>query len=178
MAATPAVDALIRRGTAHSLHEYTHDPAASYGQEAAAAVGANPARVFKTLVTAFAGGLANAVIPVSTELDLKAMAAALGVKKVTMAQAVMAERATGYVVGGISPLGQRRRLPTIVDESAPLWPTVFVSGGRRGLEIELTPADLVALTGASLVQVARAPTRQSRHASTRSLAPRTGPDDR
>ena len=110
--------------------------------------------VFKTLVTAFAGGLANAVIPVSTELDLKAMAAALGVKKVTMAQAVMAERATGYVVGGISPLGQRRRLPTIVDESAPLWPTVFVSGGRRGLEIELTPADLVALTGASLVQVA------------------------
>ena len=153
MAATPAVEVLVRSGTAHSLHEYTHDPAAPYGQEAAEAVGADPDRVFKTLVTTFEGGLAVAVIPVSTELDLKSMAGALGVKKVTMAEPAMAERATGYVVGGISPLGQKRRLPTIVDESASLWPTVFVSGGRCGLEIELTPADLVDLTGASLLRI-------------------------
>ena len=153
MAATPAVEVLVRSGTAHSLHEYTHDPAAPFGREAAEALGANPDRVFKTLVTTFEGGLAVAVIPVSRELDLKSMAGALGLKKVAMAEPAVAERATGYVVGGISPLGQKRRLPTIVDESASHWPTVFVSGGRCGLEIEITPADLVDLTGASLLRI-------------------------
>ncbi|MGO9150245.1 MAG: Cys-tRNA(Pro) deacylase [Acidimicrobiales bacterium] len=168
MVATPAVEVLVSSGTAHRLHEYTHDPAASYGREAAQAIGTEPDRVFKTLVTAVAGRLAVAVIPVTAELDLKAMAYALGVKKVTMAEPAAAERATGYVVGGISPLGQKRRLSTVVDESAAGWPTVFVSGGRRGLELEIAPADLVALTGASFAPVARAHTRQSRHANTRS----------
>ncbi len=154
--ATRALEVLAASGTAHQVHEYTHDPAAPYGLEAAQAVGAEPARVFKTLVVDRAGGLAVAVIPVSGELDLKAMAAALGAKKVAMADPAAAERATGYVVGGISPLGQKRRLATIVDESASLWPTVFVSGGRRGLEIELAPADLVSLTGGVLALVARA----------------------
>ena len=104
--------------------------------------------------------MAVAVIPVSTELDLKAMARALGVKKAEMAGAVAAERATGYVVGGISPLGQKRHLSVVVDESASRWPTVFVSGGRRGLELELDPADLVLLTNASMAQIVRAPTHK------------------
>jgi Cys-tRNA(Pro)/Cys-tRNA(Cys) deacylase len=154
--ATPAVEVLVRSGTAHRLHEYTHDPSAPYGREAAEALGTEQARVLKTLVVEAAGGLAVAVIPVSGELDLKALAVALGIKKVTMADPAEAERATGYVVGGISPLGQKRRLPIVVDESASRWPTVFVSGGRRGLEVELAPADLVASTGARLAAVARA----------------------
>jgi Cys-tRNA(Pro)/Cys-tRNA(Cys) deacylase len=154
--ATRALEVLAASGTAHQVHEYTHDPAAPYGLEAAQALGAEPARVLKTLVVDHAGGLAVAVIPASGELDLKAMAAVLGAKKVAMADPAAAERATGYVVGGISPLGQKRRLATIVDESASLWPTVFVSGGRRGLEIELAPEDLVSLTGGLLALVARA----------------------
>ena len=177
MAATPAVDLLVRSGVAHRLHEYTHDPAAPYGREAAEAIATEPDRVFKTLVTAVAGGLAVAVIPVTAELDLKAMAHALGVKKVTMAEPAAAERATGYVVGGISPFGQKRRLSTIVDESASRWPTVFVSGGRRGLELELAPADLVALTGASLAPIARAFKRRSRHADARQGRSRRGLED-
>jgi len=156
MAATPAVDVLVRSGTAYRLHEYTHDPSAPYGREAAEAIGTEPQRVLKTLVAAADGSLAVAVIPVSNELDLKALAAALGVKKVTMADPAEAERATGYVIGGISPLGQKRRLPIVIDESASQWPTVFVSGGRRGLELELAPVDLAALTGALVAPVARA----------------------
>jgi Cys-tRNA(Pro)/Cys-tRNA(Cys) deacylase len=157
VAATPAVEVLIRAGVTYWLHEYAHDPAAaSYGREAAEALGTAPDRVLKTLVTSVAGRLAVAVVPVTSELDLKAMAAALGVKKVVMAEPVAAERATGYVVGGISPLGQKRRLATVVDQSVEQWPTVFVSGGRRGLEIELAPLDLVALAGATLGPVARA----------------------
>ncbi|MGD0441553.1 MAG: Cys-tRNA(Pro) deacylase [Acidimicrobiales bacterium] len=155
MTATPAVDVLVRSATAHRLHEYSHDPAASYGLEAAQAVGAEPHRVLKTLVVKSTEGLAIAVIPVATELDLKAMADVLGTKKATMAEPAEAERSTGYVIGGISPLGQKRRLQTVVDESVPQWPTVFVSGGRRGLELELAPADLVALTGALVARVAR-----------------------
>ncbi len=155
MAATPALDALSRRAIAYRLHEYEHDPGAAYGLEAAQALGTDPARVFKTLVVAVGSGLAVAVLPVDTELDLKRMAHALGVKKVTMAEPAVAERATGYVVGGISPIGQKRRLSTVVDESASGWPTVFVSGGHRGLELELAPTDLVALTGAALAPVAR-----------------------
>jgi Cys-tRNA(Pro)/Cys-tRNA(Cys) deacylase len=177
MVATPAVDVLVRTGTAHRLHEYTHDPAASHGREAAEAVGTEPDRVFKTLVIAVASHLAVAVIPVTTELDLKALAYALGVKRVTMAEPAEAERATGYVVGGISPLGQKRRLSTVVDGSASEWPTVFVSGGRRGLEIELAPADLVALTRALLAPVARAHMRQSRQANARSGTRRLGLED-
>ena len=111
--------------------------------------------MFKTLVVALVKGLAVGVIPVNTELDLKVMAHSLGVKKVTMAEPAAAERATGYVVGGISPLGQKRRLSTVVDESASNWPTVFVSGGHRGLELELDPADLVVLTEAILAPIAR-----------------------
>jgi len=160
MAATPAVDVLVRSGTNYRLYEYTHDPAASsFGQEAAEALGTEPGRVFKTLISAIDGRLAVAVVPVTAELDLKAMAAALGVKKAAMAEPAAAARATGYVVGGISPLGQKRSLPTVVDESASGWPTVFVSGGRRGLEIELDPVDLVTLTGATLAPLARTPTR-------------------
>jgi Cys-tRNA(Pro)/Cys-tRNA(Cys) deacylase len=154
--ATRALEVLAASGAAHRVHEYTHDPAAPYGLEAAQALGADPARVLKTLIVGHAAGLAVAVIPVSGELDLKAMADALGAKKVALADRLAAERATGYVVGGISPLGQKRRLATIVDESVSLWPTVFVSGGRRGLEIELAPADLVALSGGLLASVARA----------------------
>lgn len=156
MAATRALEVLVLSGTAYHVHEYAHDPAAPYGLEAAQALGTEPDRVFKTLITSVASGLAVAVIPVSGELDLKAMAQALRAKRVTMAEPALAERATGYVIGGISPLGQKRRLSTIIDESAVLWPTVFVSGGHRGLEIELAPADLVALTGARLATVARA----------------------
>ena len=156
MAATPALDVLVRSGITHRVHEYTHDAATTaYGMEAAAALGAPPERVFKTLVGAVDTRLVVAVVPVTAELDLKAMAHALGVKKVTMAAPAAAERATGYVVGGISPLGQKRRLTTVVDQSASDWPTVFVSGGRRGLELEVAPADLVALTGATLALLAR-----------------------
>jgi len=155
MAATPALETLARTATAYRLHEYTHDPGAAYGPEAAQALGTEPGRVFKTLVVALVKGLAVGVIPVNTELDLKVMAHSLGVKKVTMEEPAAAERATGYVVGGISPLGQKRRLSTVVDESASNWPTVFVSGGHRGLELELDPADLVVLTEAILAPIAR-----------------------
>jgi Cys-tRNA(Pro)/Cys-tRNA(Cys) deacylase len=168
MAATRALEVLVLSGTAHNVHEYAHDPAAPYGLEAAQALGTEPDRVFKTLVTSAADGLAVAVIPVSGELDLKAMAQALGAKKVTMAEPAAAERVTGYVIGGISPLGQKRHLLTIIDESAVLWPTVFVSGGHRGLEIELAPTDLIALTRARLAPVARARGGHIRTRDTRS----------
>jgi Cys-tRNA(Pro)/Cys-tRNA(Cys) deacylase len=155
-APTPAVAALERDGVTHTLHRYAHDPAAaSYGKEAADALGVNGDRVFKTLVASVGDRLAVAVVPVVTELDLKALAAALGAKSARMADPALAERSTGYVRGGISPVGQRRRLPTVIDTSADDWPTVLVSGGRRGLDIELTPADLVRATGAVLAPIAR-----------------------
>ncbi|MCU0766307.1 MAG: Cys-tRNA(Pro) deacylase [Gammaproteobacteria bacterium] len=154
---TPAVSAARKAGIAYTLHEYRHDPAtASYGLEAAEALGLAPARVFKTLVAAPEGkGLWVVVVPVDRLLDLKALAAVGGAKRAEMADARAAERATGYVVGGISPLGQRRRLPTVVDTSAAGHATIFVSAGRRGLEIELAPADLVRLCEATLAPVAR-----------------------
>jgi Cys-tRNA(Pro)/Cys-tRNA(Cys) deacylase len=156
-AATPAVAVLLEAGAAHRVHQYTHDPAvASFGHEAADAMGVEPGRVFKTLVASADGALVVAVVPVTAELDTKALAGVLGAKKVALADPAAAERATGYVVGGISPLGQKRRLRTIVDASASEWESVFVSGGRRGLELELAPADLVRLTGARLAPVARA----------------------
>ena len=156
---TPAIRAAQAAGVALVVHEYRHDPAADgYGMEAATALGLDPRRVYKTLLVRLNGDprrLAVAVVPVSGMLDLQAMATACGAKKAEMADPAEAERATGYVVGGISPLGQKRRLPTVVDATAAGHPTVFVSGGRRGLDIELAPADLVALCAATLAGIAR-----------------------
>jgi Cys-tRNA(Pro)/Cys-tRNA(Cys) deacylase len=155
-AGTPATVALTRAGVAFEVHTYTHDPAAhSYGLEAAEAIGADPARVFKTLVASVDGRLVVGIVPVEAMLDLKALAAAVGGKKADLADAALAERTTGYVRGGISPLGQRKPLATVVDATALDHPTVFVSGGRRGMDIELAPADLVRLTAGTTAPVAR-----------------------
>jgi Cys-tRNA(Pro)/Cys-tRNA(Cys) deacylase len=147
---TPAVVAAERAGIAFTLHEYNHDPKAeSYGPEAAEKTGVEPERVFKTLVVSQDGALSVAIVPVACHLDLRALG-----KRAVLADRGAAERATGYVLGGISPLGQRKRLPTLVDESALAFPTVYVSAGRRGLELELAPADLVRLTDARVAAVA------------------------
>ncbi|NXY97426.1 Cys-tRNA(Pro) deacylase [Streptomyces sp. BR123] len=156
-AATPAIAALTAAGADFTTHTYEHDPAhPSYGQEAAEAMGVSPDQVFKTLVTDADGVLTVAVVPVSGSLDLKALASAVGAKKAVMADPSLAERTTGYVVGGISPLGQRKRLRTVVDSSAEGHPTICVSAGRRGLEVELAPGTLAALTAAVLAPIARA----------------------
>jgi Cys-tRNA(Pro)/Cys-tRNA(Cys) deacylase len=153
---TPATLALTRAGVPFTLHPYEHDPrAASYGLEAAEALGVEPARVFKTLLAALDGRLVVGIVPVSGQLDLKALARALGGSRAVMADVAAAERATGYVAGGISPVGQKRAHPTVLDESALEHPTVFVSGGRRGLDIELAPADLVRVTSALTASIAR-----------------------
>jgi len=153
---TPATVALTRAGAAFRTHAYDHDPrATSYGLEAAEALGVEPARVFKTLLANVDGRLVVGVVPVTGQLDLKALASAVGGKKAEMADPVVAERTTGYVVGGISPIGQKRALPTVVDASALTHGTVLVSGGRRGLDLELTPADLVRITGAITAQIGR-----------------------
>lgn len=153
---TPATVALTRLGLPFATHTYAHDPTSgSFGQEASDATGVSPERIFKTLLVDSGRGLAVGVVPVSGTLDLKAVAAALGVKKVSMAEPAAAERSTGYVVGGISPIGQRKALPTVIDSSAEDFETVFVSGGRRGFEIELTPADLAAATGATFAPIGR-----------------------
>ncbi|WP_370619259.1 Cys-tRNA(Pro) deacylase [Mumia sp. Pv 4-285] len=155
-AGTPATQALDRAGVAWSAHPYDHDPrAASYGLEAAAALGVDPEQVFKTLLADCDGTLTVGVVPVDAQLDLKALAKAVGAKKATMADPAQAERVTGYVVGGISPLGQKRALPTVVDESVHAWDTVYVSGGRRGFDVGLSPADLVALARATAAAIAR-----------------------
>jgi Cys-tRNA(Pro)/Cys-tRNA(Cys) deacylase len=154
---TTATIALERARIPFTVHEYVHDPRHdSYGAEASAALGVAPERVFKTLITEVDGKLVAAVVPVSGELDLKALATAAGGKKAAMAEVAAAERATGYVAGGISPLGQRKRLPVVVDESAMGQPTMFCSAGRRGLEIELTPADLVRAANATVASIGRA----------------------
>ncbi len=155
--ATPATTAAARAGIAFAIHEYEHNPGAeSYGLEAAAALGVDPARVYKTLVVADERGrLAVAIIPVAARLNLKAVAAAIGGKKADLAAPADAERATGYVVGGISPLGQRRRLPTVVGAGVLGHETVYVSAGRRGLELELALADLIALTAAPTAPIAQ-----------------------
>ena len=147
---TPAVTAAKRAGIAFEVHEYdAGDSDEPYGLGAARALGIAPERVFKTLVVDLAGkSLATAIIPVAERLDLKAVASALGAKRATMADPTAAERATGYVLGGISPLGQRRRLPFAIDESALGFERIHVSGGRRGLEIELAPGDLIRFVGA------------------------------
>jgi Cys-tRNA(Pro)/Cys-tRNA(Cys) deacylase len=148
---TPAIAAATRAGVAFTVHEYRHDPRAeSYGLEAVEKLGIDAARVFKTLVADVDGALTVAVIPVDAQLDLRALG-----KRARIAEAVAAERATGYVAGGISPLGQRRALPTVVDASALDHETIHVSAGRRGLELELAPADLVELTGARVAPIAR-----------------------
>ncbi|KAB7628168.1 Cys-tRNA(Pro) deacylase [Alkalilimnicola sp. S0819] len=155
---TPAVSALKRAGISFELLSYTHDPAAvSYGLEAAEALGLAPEQVFKTLVAQLDDGrLAVGIVPVTASLDLKALAAALGARKAVMAELLQAERATGYVVGGISPLGQRKRLSMVLDRSADAWPVIYVSGGRRGLELALAPTDLQRLSGARIGAIARA----------------------
>lgn len=153
---TPATQLLAARGVEHRLHPY--EPAAhatSYGEAGAAALGVTPDRMFKTLLADLDGKLVCAVVPVSGSLDLKALAAVLGGKKAAMADPAGAERSTGYVVGGISPLGQRTRLRTVVDSSASGFETVHVSGGRRGLSLELSPADLISLTDAVVAEVSR-----------------------
>ncbi len=153
---TPATLLLAREGVPHTVHTYTVAPdAPSYGEGAAAALGVEPERMLKTLLAVVDGRLTCAVVPVAGELDLKALAGALGGKRAVMAEPAVAERSSGYVVGGISPLGQRNRLPTVVDETAELFETVVVSGGRRGLSVELAPDDLVRLTAAVLADVAR-----------------------
>lgn len=159
---TPATEALTAAGVPFTLRPYAHDPrAASYGLEAAEALGVEPDRVFKTLLVDLRGtaadrpALAVGVVPVSGRLDLKAMAAALGAKRAVMADPALAARTTGYVVGGISPLGQRTPLPTVIDESAVLFETVLVSAGKRGLDVELAPGHLVALLGATYADLSR-----------------------
>ncbi|GAA4665428.1 MULTISPECIES: Cys-tRNA(Pro) deacylase [Amycolatopsis] len=152
---TPATAVLAKQRVEHRLHTYEHDPKhESYGMEAAEALGVEPARVFKTLVADVDGKLTVGVVPVTGQLDLKALAAAAGGKRAKMAEAAAAQRATGYVLGGISPLGQRSRLPVVIDSSVENFDTVFCSGGRRGLELELAPADLVRLTGAKVAAIA------------------------
>ena len=152
---TPATALVAKAKVEHRIHEYHHDPAApSYGLEAAEQLGVDPGTVFKTLVADVDGRLAVAVVPVAARLDLKALAAAAGGRRAVMAEAPDAERATGYVVGGISPLGHRKRLPVFLDASMEGRPTVLVSAGRRGLELELSPADLARLAGASFAPLA------------------------
>ncbi|MET8626725.1 Cys-tRNA(Pro) deacylase [Kitasatospora sp. NPDC004669] len=153
---TPATVALETAAVAFTVHAYEHDPAAaSYGGEAAEALGVAPERVYKTLVADVDGTLTVGVVPVAGQLDLKALAAAVGGKRAAMADPAAAERSSGYVLGGISPLGQRRPLRTVVDASALGHLTVYVSAGRRGLEVELAPADLIALTRAHTAEIAR-----------------------
>lgn len=154
--ATPATAVLEQAGVSFTVHTYEHDPAApSYGLEAAAALGLPPDAVLKTLLADVDGRLVVGIVPVSGQLDLKALAASIGGKRATMAQPTAAERATGYVVGGISPLGQRRRLPTVVHAPALSLPTVYVSGGRRGLDLGLSPEDLVRLLEARTAPIGR-----------------------
>jgi len=155
---TPATVALMAAGIEHAVHPYPHDPrSTSYGAEAAEALGLDPARVHKTLMASVDGTLTVAIVPVSGQLDLKALARAVGGSKAVMADPTVAQRATGYVVGGISPIGQRRPHPTVLDERALEWPTIFVSGGKRGLDLELAPADLVRVTGARTAPIAATP---------------------
>jgi Cys-tRNA(Pro)/Cys-tRNA(Cys) deacylase len=154
---TTATIALERAKIPFTVHEYEHDPrTGSYGLEASEALGVPPERVFKTLVASVDGALTVGVVPVNRQLDLKRLAGAVRGKKAVMAEVAAAERATGYVAGGISPVGQKRRLPVVVDASALELTTMFCSGGRRGLEIELTPADLIRAAAATVAAIATA----------------------
>lgn len=152
---TPAIRALEQAGAWFVQRPYEHDGSSrDFGREAAAALGVDPDRVFKTILVDADGREAVAIVPVSCRVGPKAVAAALGVKRVDRCDAARAERVTGYVVGGISPFGQKRSLPTVIDESCELHDTVYVSGGRRGLDVEVRPADLIALSGATVADIA------------------------
>ena len=154
-APTPAIAALTRANVAHTLHPYHHDPnTTAFGDEVVQALAWPADRVFKTLVASVDGKLTVGVVPVTAQLDLKALAAAAGGKRASMAKVADAERSSGYVAGGISPLGQRRSLPTVIDVSATGFDTVLVSAGRRGLQVELAPADLAMLTRAIIAPIA------------------------
>lgn len=161
---TPALTVLADAGVPHTPRPYEHDPTSDlgFGMEVATALGADPAQVFKTLLAAVDGALVVAIVPVSGRLDLKALAAAVGGKKASLAEKAAAERATGYVVGGISPFGQRTKLRTVVDTTAPDLETVIVSAGRRGLQVELAPADLIRLTDATTAPILLDPLRRTR----------------
>ncbi len=159
---TPALATLVAAGVAHVVHQYEptehaarHEGRPHYGLDAAAAIGVDPRRIFKTLVASVDGRLVVGVVPVAGELDLKAVAGAAGGRRAALADPALAERASGSVVGGISPLGHRRPMPVYVDSSAAAFPTIFVSGGRRGLQVELAPGDLVRLAGAKVAPIAR-----------------------
>ncbi len=160
-AVTPAIDQLKAAGVGYSVHEYARDEGAAggYGLEAAAKLGLDPDSVFKTLLVTYADGSgrpaqAVAIVPVSGKLSLKAMGIALGTKKIEMCDPKLAERVTGYVVGGISPFGQRKRLPTVLDETATLFDTIYVSGGKRGLDLGVAPADVIAVLAAAVADIA------------------------
>ncbi len=156
MAGTPATAALTAAGIPFTEHAYAHDPAnRDFGMEAATALGLDADQVFKTLLVDVDGRLVVGIVPVTGKLDLKALAAAVGGKKAAMADPALAERRTGYVVGGISPIGQKTRHDTVLDETAELWDVVYVSGGRRGFDLGLAPADLVRATGAVVADIAR-----------------------
>jgi len=154
---TPAITALKRAKLPFDILEYQHDPdAPSYGEEAAEALGLEPAQVFKTLLVALTGhksSLAVAVVPVTHQLNLKAIARAVGAKKAAMADTAVAEKTTGYIVGGISPIGQKKALPTVIDASAETLAKMHVSAGRRGLEVALTPANLASITRARFFDI-------------------------
>ncbi len=156
---TPATEALARAGVSFSLHPYDHDPASTaYGEEAATELGVDPLRIFKTLVVDVSQArpeLAVAVLPVATQLDLKRFAAELGAKKAVLADKAQVARSTGYVLGGVSPVAQKVQLPTLIDETALLWETIFVSAGKRGLQVELSPGELAEVTSASFADIAR-----------------------
>jgi len=153
---TPATVALTKSGIAFTIHSYDHDPsAASFGLEAADALGLPVEQVFKTLLADIDGKLVVGIVPVHRKLDLKALAASVGGKRAAMADAAIAERSTGYVVGGISPIGQKRALPTVIDDSATNFDTIYVSGGRRGFDLGLSPADLARITSARFAPIAR-----------------------
>jgi len=153
-AGTPATTLLTAEKVAHTLHPYQVPPdAPDYGALVAEALGVPPERLFKTLIAEVDGALAVAVVPVTGDLDLKALAHAAGGKRATLADRAAAERSSGYVRGGISPLGQRRRLPTVIDDSVEHLDVIYVSAGRRGLQVSLAPADLIRLTGAKVAQL-------------------------
>ena len=157
---TRATRELTRLGIAHSVHAYDHQDLigprrGSYGVDAAAALGLPPRQVFKTLIAAVDGRMTVAIVPVVGQLNLKALAQAVGGKRAEMAEAAAAERATGYVTGGISPIGQRKRLPVVIDSTALDWPAVYCSAGQRGLQLRLAPADLVRVTNAVVAPIAR-----------------------
>ncbi|WP_243064660.1 Cys-tRNA(Pro) deacylase [Humibacter sp. RRB41] len=155
-AGTPATLALTSAGIPFTPHAYEHDPSeTAFGLEAARKLGVDASRVFKTLLADADGRLVVGIVPVTGQLDLKALASAVGAKHATLADAAVAQRKTGYVVGGISPIGQKTRLTTVLDASASAFDTIFVSGGRRGFDIELAPADLLRITGGTAVPIGR-----------------------